>query len=218
MEMRGRRPIGERTSTRQLVYVDFHPHADWTHDSNSHVLLIDLPGFKKEEVKLEVDNKGNVAVSGERQLTENKYKRFKVNYNLPIESDIDKISGKFDNGLLFVIIPKKEYVIEEEPKEQPQIADTIAEQKKQETSKTEEKPKKGDPKQETTNTERKTKESKNKEGKVGLNEDGGKKDEIEFKFGYLGSATEMINRNKGMVLAAILGFTVGMYLSHKLRN
>ncbi|XP_043703669.1 inactive protein RESTRICTED TEV MOVEMENT 2-like [Telopea speciosissima] len=223
--MRGRRGIAERPSTRQLVYEDFQPIADWTNDSNSHVLLVDLPGFKKEEVKLEVNSNSIVTISGERQLSENIYKRFKENYSLPVDSDIDKISGKFDGGLLFVIIPKKVYEIEEEPKEQHLIADRIAEQNKQETCKIEEKPKKdgkdtNDHKSDHGNgipEEGKREVSKKTEGKGGLNQDRGKKYEIGIKIGSVGTAIEMIGRNKGIVLAAVLGFSVGMYLSHKLR-
>ncbi|KAJ4972594.1 hypothetical protein NE237_005768 [Protea cynaroides] len=186
--MRGRRGVGQSSSTLQVAYEDFQPVADWTNDSNSHVLLVDLPGFKKEEVKLEVVNNGIVTVRGERQLSENKYKRFKQDYSLPIDSDIEKISGKFDGGLLFVIIPKIEFEIEEEPKEQHYIAKRIADELKQKISKTE-----------ATIIAKKP-----------------KKDEKE-KFGFAESATEMIISNKGMVLAAVLGFTVGMYLSYKLR-
>ncbi|XP_043724310.1 inactive protein RESTRICTED TEV MOVEMENT 2-like [Telopea speciosissima] len=156
--MTGRRGTGERANARP-VYEDFQPMADWTNDSNSHGLLVDLPGFKKEELKVEVDNNGRLAVRGERQFSDNKYKRFKQVYNLPIDSDIDKITGKFDGGVLFVIIPKKETVIEEAPKEKHPVADGIAEQQKQETSKAEEKPKKGEAKQEATTAEEKSKKN-----------------------------------------------------------
>ncbi|XP_042501268.1 protein RESTRICTED TEV MOVEMENT 2-like [Macadamia integrifolia] len=159
--MRERRGIDERDNTGQVMYEDFQPIADWTSDSNSHVLHVHLPGIKKEELKVEVDNNGRLAISGERQLSENKYKRSKQIYSLPIDSDIDKISGKFDGGILFVIIPKKENVIKEEPEEELPIADGIAEEQKQDTSRTEEKPE-GGPKQETTTT---TEEKPNKDGK-----------------------------------------------------
>ncbi|KAJ4959621.1 hypothetical protein NE237_019531 [Protea cynaroides] len=226
---RRRRGMGERANMREDVYEDFQPTADWTEDANNHVLLIDLPGFNKKELKIEVDtNTDRLTVSGQRKLSENIYKRFKQDYSLPIDADVNKISGKFEGGLLFVIIPKKEKEIEEEPEEQHPVAEGIAEEHKQETSKTEEKPKEEEPKQETTTPEEKPEkdgkdtdvkhdngngipeeresvesvESERNEGKGGLSEGRREKEEKGFKFGFAEGAIEMMARNKCMVLAA----------------
>lgn len=36
---------GERTRSRNHVYQEFVPSAAWSEDSNSHYLLVDLPGI-----------------------------------------------------------------------------------------------------------------------------------------------------------------------------
>ncbi|KAF2311346.1 hypothetical protein GH714_021947 [Hevea brasiliensis] len=46
---------GKRTRSQDHVVEEFVPSAAWTEDSHSHYLLVDLPDFRKEEVKLQVD-------------------------------------------------------------------------------------------------------------------------------------------------------------------
>ncbi|KAL6281246.1 hypothetical protein ACE6H2_018127 [Prunus campanulata] len=45
------------------------PFSEWMEDSKGHYLLLQLPNFKKGEVKVEVnDSAGHVTISGERQV------------------------------------------------------------------------------------------------------------------------------------------------------
>ncbi|KAI3963478.1 hypothetical protein MKW98_022900 [Papaver atlanticum] len=157
-QMKRQRDVGERTNTRLLTYEDFQPSTDWTHDLNCHVLLLDLPGFKKEELKVQVDNSWKITISGERKVSENKYCRFKQISDVPKDSDIDKISGRFDGGLLFVIIPKKKAGEKlEEPKNMNQNVKDIVKEKEKELQKEEDQKKKNEKKDEVE--------------KVGLKED-----------------------------------------------
>ncbi|XP_010242443.1 PREDICTED: inactive protein RESTRICTED TEV MOVEMENT 2-like [Nelumbo nucifera] len=130
----GRRGTEQRSYSRQFVYEDFQPSSDWTQDSECHILLVDLPGFKKEELKLQVDNLGKITVGGERWLGEGKYSRFKQVFSLPEDADADKIKGKFDCGLLFVIIPKKAKEVKEETKKQEQESATETEEEERQKS------------------------------------------------------------------------------------
>ncbi|BFG32714.1 hypothetical protein CerSpe_189880 [Prunus speciosa] len=66
------RRMGERSSSststlgfrRKVV-----PFSEWMEDSKGHYLLLQLPNFKKGEVKVEVnDSAGHVTISGERQV------------------------------------------------------------------------------------------------------------------------------------------------------
>ncbi|KAI3978015.1 hypothetical protein MKX01_032392 [Papaver californicum] len=148
-QMKRQRDMGERTNTRLLTYEDFQPSTDWTHDLNCHVLLVDLPGFKKEELKVQVDNSWKVTITGERKVSENKYCRFKQISDVPKDSDINKISGRFDGGLLFVIIPKKKAGEKlEEPKNMNQNVKDIVKEKNEELQKEEYQKKKNDNKHE----------------------------------------------------------------------
>lgn len=63
--------------------------------------------FRKEEVKLQVDSYGRIVVSGERHLNEWKRVHFRLTFPAPLNSDMDKIAGKFDGGILYVYVPKQ---------------------------------------------------------------------------------------------------------------
>lgn len=57
-------------------------------------------------MRLQVNNRGEIITSGEKQAIENKYKRFKETFKIPENSDIEKIKGKFEGEVLYVTIPK----------------------------------------------------------------------------------------------------------------
>jgi HSP20 family protein len=82
------------------------------------LLEIAAPGMNKEHFNLEVEN-DRLTISGERkqeQQEENdkytrkefSYQSFKRSFNLP-ETDVekDKISAKYENGVLLIAIPKR---------------------------------------------------------------------------------------------------------------
>jgi len=63
--------------------------------------------FRKEEVKLQVDSYGRIVVKGERQINAWKHDHFRLTFPAPLDSDMDRIAGKFDGGVLYVTIPKQ---------------------------------------------------------------------------------------------------------------
>ena len=77
----------------------------------------DIPGFKKEEIRINF-NKGNIIISAEKSdETENEDKKYlhrERRYGKCIRSfyigeiDEDRIEAKFENGTLYIIAPKKE--------------------------------------------------------------------------------------------------------------
>ena len=77
---------------------------------------VDLPGVKKEDIKVDL-NKGVLTISGERKTKdevkqEDYYKietyfgKFSRSFTLPDNADIENIEAKSDNGVLEVIILK----------------------------------------------------------------------------------------------------------------
>ena len=94
------------------------PSVDIIEGNDSFTLEFDLPGFKKENFKVNVNN-GVLEVSGERKgtVTENKnYFRsverdvgnFSRSFRLPDTVNGDSINGSYENGVLKLEIPKKE--------------------------------------------------------------------------------------------------------------
>ena len=77
---------------------------------------VDLPGVKKEDIKVNL-NKGILTISGERKTKEeikqeDYYKietyfgKFSRSFTLPDNVDIENIEAKSDNGVLEIVIPK----------------------------------------------------------------------------------------------------------------
>ena len=77
---------------------------------------VDLPGVKKEDIKVDL-NKGVLTISGERKTKEevkqeDYYKietyfgKFSRSFTLPDNVDIENIAAKSDNGVLEIVIPK----------------------------------------------------------------------------------------------------------------
>jgi len=100
------------------------PLTDVAEDKDNYYLKADLPGIKKEDVKISY-SKGSLSISGERsqekESKDKKYHRIERSYgkyyrsfNLPEQIKEDKIKAEFKDGQLNVTIPKAEEV---KPKE-----------------------------------------------------------------------------------------------------
>jgi HSP20 family protein len=97
---------------------DFTPAVNTREGEYAYHLELDLPGVKKEDIKVDIeDNK--LVISGEKKLKEemkeeNYYKvesyygEFKRSFALPEEADIENIHAESEDGVLQVTIPKLE--------------------------------------------------------------------------------------------------------------
>jgi HSP20 family protein len=94
------------------------PPADIVEEKDKIVLTAELPGFKEDQVDIEVEN-GVLTLKGERQLEQRKegknyhrveraYGQFVRSFTLPNNVDLDRIRADFSDGLLHVELPKRE--------------------------------------------------------------------------------------------------------------
>ncbi|KAJ7960379.1 inactive protein RESTRICTED TEV MOVEMENT 2-like [Quillaja saponaria] len=94
-----------------IIYEDFEPTFDWIKEEELDTLIIFLPGFKKDELKVQVTPSRNLRIHGEQKISENgetKYRRFRKEFPIPPNCDTTKITAKFESSvLLFVRHPKK---------------------------------------------------------------------------------------------------------------
>ncbi|XP_022134085.1 17.4 kDa class I heat shock protein-like [Momordica charantia] len=96
-----------------------HAHVDWKETQNAHVFKADVPGLKKEEVKVEVEDRRVLRISGQRSKetkekgdswhrVERSSGQFSRMFRLPENAKVDEIKATMENGVLTVTVPKVE--------------------------------------------------------------------------------------------------------------
>ncbi|XP_010266655.1 PREDICTED: proteoglycan 4-like [Nelumbo nucifera] len=114
------------------VYQDFQPLIESKEVDKSKQYDVYLPGFTKDQLKVELDGHGNLKITGERQLGDNKWSRFSKELRLPENCIASGINAKFDSLKLSIIIPKTTLTpakpqeqIKPTPEEQPSHKSTV---------------------------------------------------------------------------------------------
>lgn len=98
----------------------FSPATDVEETENSYLFHVDLPGLKKEDIKIEF-KEGVLSITGERKteseskaekrhFVERSYGRFERVYSLGNLVDADRIEAEYREGVLKVTVPKAEAV------------------------------------------------------------------------------------------------------------
>ncbi|XP_004228875.1 uncharacterized protein [Solanum lycopersicum] len=112
-------------STQTQVYEDFVPSTKLVQEEHLDTLHLTLQGFKKEELRVELNKTGTLKISGQRPVGKsNKWRRFQKEFPVAVNCDRSKISAKLENGILHVIQPKM--ITSSEKKDNKLIA-TLAE-------------------------------------------------------------------------------------------
>ncbi|XP_054817659.1 inactive protein RESTRICTED TEV MOVEMENT 2-like [Prosopis cineraria] len=88
------------------VYEDFQPPHDWVRDEQSETLILQLEGFSRSQLKVQISAMRRIRVSGERQIEGNIWRRFYSEFPVPQDSDTNNIGAKFERGTLYVRFPK----------------------------------------------------------------------------------------------------------------
>lgn len=108
----------------EKVDEEWFPMLDMKEDSENILVNIEVPGMRKEDIKVTL--RGNqLLVSGERRFEKEKkdetyhriersYGKFQRIITIPVEVEQSKIKATYENGILSITLPKTE---KEKPKE-----------------------------------------------------------------------------------------------------
>ena len=103
-----------------IVTAEWAPAVDIKEDADRFVLQADIPGVKPEDIDVSMED-GVLTIKGEKKTEakteEEGYKRVERTYgsfyrrfSLPDTADAESISAKSSNGVLEIVIPKRESV------------------------------------------------------------------------------------------------------------
>ncbi|XP_057532204.1 17.8 kDa class I heat shock protein-like [Amaranthus tricolor] len=112
-------PIKSLSSVNSDTATFANTRIDWKEMPEAHIFKADLPGVKKEEVKVEVEDGRVLQISGERSKeqeekndkwhrVERSSGKFMRRFGLPENVKMDEIKANMENGVLTVTVPKKE--------------------------------------------------------------------------------------------------------------
>ena len=115
----GRVPLrGEEEGKESMVLMEWAPLVDISEDEKQYLIKAELPGVRREEVKVTLEN-GVLTLSGERKFekeekgrryhrVERAYGQFTRSFTLPDDTDAGKVTAEFKDGVLRVQIAKSE--------------------------------------------------------------------------------------------------------------
>ena len=104
--------------TEAMQLTEWSPEVDIDENDKEYLVKADLPGMKREDIKVTVEG-GALSISGERKSEKEekgkKYHRiertfgsFQRTFMLPEDTDPKKLSAEFKDGVLLVHLPKTE--------------------------------------------------------------------------------------------------------------
>jgi len=113
------RSIVPAASTDRDTAAFANARIDWKETPEAHVFKADVPGVKKEEVKVEVEDGNVLVISGERSKekedkddkwhrVERSSGRFMRRFRLPENAKTEEVKAGLENGVLTVTVPKAE--------------------------------------------------------------------------------------------------------------
>ncbi|CAH2060801.1 unnamed protein product [Thlaspi arvense] len=95
-------------SNANRIYEEFDPISNWKSEQGFETLTVYLPGFRKEQLKVQVTTTRKVRVMGERPAGANKWIRFSKEFPIQANIDTDSIAAKFEGANLVLKLPRTE--------------------------------------------------------------------------------------------------------------
>jgi HSP20 family protein len=114
----GRPSVRRDNNKEALTVADWIPAVDISESEGEYLIKAELPGVKKEDIKVTLQE-GVLTIQGERKQEkeekgrkyhriERSYGTFMRSFTLPDSVDDSKVSAEFKDGLLYLHVPKSE--------------------------------------------------------------------------------------------------------------
>lgn len=112
----GRNPVRSESNTEMMAVADWMPSVDISETDAAYLIKGEIPGVKKEDVKVTIQD-GMLTIQGERkQEKEDKGKKFHRvecsygsfvrSFRVPDDADESTVKAEFKDGMLNVTLPK----------------------------------------------------------------------------------------------------------------
>ncbi|KAL3653268.1 hypothetical protein CASFOL_002949 [Castilleja foliolosa] len=85
---------------------NFEPLSDFVNEGDCNTLLLYLPGFTREQIRVQLAKSGVLKISGMRPLGDDKWSSFQKDFPISANCETGKITAKFEDGILYVRQPK----------------------------------------------------------------------------------------------------------------
>ncbi|KAJ0792167.1 putative small heat shock protein HSP20 [Helianthus annuus] len=112
-------PISSSSDVTRETSALVNARVDWKETPEAHVFKADLPGIKKEEVKVEVEDGNILQITSQRNVdkedkndkwhrVERSSGKFIRRFRLPENAKMDQVKAVMENGVLTITVPKEE--------------------------------------------------------------------------------------------------------------
>ncbi|CAL0322806.1 unnamed protein product [Lupinus luteus] len=88
-------------------YEDFDPVCKWRKEDGCDTIILHLPGFRREHVRIQINHLGFMVLSGEVPMGGARRRRFKKEVELPTHCNVDAVHANFSPSILSVVMPNK---------------------------------------------------------------------------------------------------------------
>ncbi|KAI3677071.1 hypothetical protein L1987_86690 [Smallanthus sonchifolius] len=99
--------VGGTQSQTSFSYEEFEPLCTWQREDGHDILVIHLPEFKKEQLRIQISNSGILKITGENVTEGKKRSHFLKEVKVTKDYDSSNIHAKFSQGRLRITLPKK---------------------------------------------------------------------------------------------------------------
>ncbi|KAK0599366.1 hypothetical protein LWI29_004663 [Acer saccharum] len=96
----------EAKNDAKRSYEEIEPYCKWRKDEANDILEIHLQGFKKEQLRVQLNNLGILVVTGECPVDQTKGLKFRKEIKVSEDCKRTEIRAKLTGGVLYITMPK----------------------------------------------------------------------------------------------------------------